>query len=145
MVIVAFHESHGGQYRHVVADRVGGWKLKMEIFSQLQGLQKWSWCEGPTTLKRLVTRDVASTAPRTVPEGDGDVVLVSAETFPPDGGNGFLATAKWAWNPTADDELLFPKGADVIEIEELDEEWSHGVYMGAQGLLPTKYLRRHEV
>ncbi|KAH6687328.1 hypothetical protein F5X68DRAFT_152865 [Plectosphaerella plurivora] len=144
MVIVGFHESHGGQYRHVVADRVGGWKLKMEIFAQLQGLQKWSWCEGSTTLKRLVTRDVASTAPRTTPEGDGGNMLVSAESFPRNGGNGFSATAKWAWNPTADDELLFPKGADVIEIEELDEEWSHGVYMGAQGLLPTKYLRRHE-
>lgn len=53
------------------------------------------------------------------------------------------ATAGWAWYPKAgaDDELLFPKGAEIREVEDVNGDWSHGSYMGVQGLLPAPYVR----
>lgn len=65
--------------------------------------------------------------------------------FPPDGGFGKVYRALWSYYPEEGEEghgeLLFPKGAVVAEMEEINEEWSEGVYAGERGLVPLVYVR----
>ncbi|EXF85081.1 hypothetical protein CFIO01_10042 [Colletotrichum fioriniae PJ7] len=135
MIVVGFRDGPGGQLRHILSDLVGGRNLRI---TQSEGTddqapQKWWWHEGGQTRERFVTRDVAADAPT----GEG-----LAQGFPADGGVGMRATATWAWYPKAEDELLFPKGAEIREIEDVNGDWFFGVYMGAKGLFPSPYVRR---
>ncbi|KAL7626323.1 hypothetical protein AAE478_003095 [Parahypoxylon ruwenzoriense] len=141
MAIVGFTEISGAQRRYVAQEIVGGNNLRIEAYEgeeQQPGLplQKWSWrsSDGPR-LERLVTIDVAATAP-----------TLGTDLFPPDGGVGLKAVAKWSWYPQAgaEDELLFPRGAEVREIEDVNGEWFFGHYMGAEGLFPAPYVRALE-
>ncbi|KAM0566478.1 hypothetical protein ACHAQF_005313 [Verticillium nonalfalfae] len=139
MVVVGFLEGQGGQYRHVVQDLVGGRKLVVAPAGEGQearGLQRWSWLDGDRKLERLVTTNVTASTP----EGE------AAAGFPPDGGVGWAAVASWAWFPKAEaeDELMFPRGAEVREIEDVNGDWFFGVYMGAKGLFPAPYVKRFE-
>jgi hypothetical protein len=65
--------------------------------------------------------------------------------FPPDGGLGKVCRALWSYYPEEGEEgkgeLLFPKGAVVGEVEEINEEWWEGVYAGERGLLPAVFVR----
>jgi hypothetical protein len=129
----------GALRRRVLEDWVGGRKLGFEKYDA-PGLQVCYWFEDGRRMERLVTLDVAATA-----MGQNADVGVSSRwinDFPPDGGSGIRALAKWAWYPAAgaEDELLFPKGAEVREIEDVNGEWFHGVYMGAKGLFPAPYV-----
>lgn len=136
MVIVGFQEGQGGQKRHVVRDLVGGRRLQVEPINPGDGgkMQRWAWYEGDTKRERLVAKDVSQTATQTP---------ASSEAFPPDGGYGWRALSRWPWYPDAGahDELLFPKGAEVSEVEDANGEWYHGVYMGQKGLFPAPYVR----
>lgn len=134
MVIVGFQEGKGGQKRYVVQDLVGGRRLTVEPFAHDPRTQRWTWYDGDIKRERLVARDVGETPSQTA---------LSSETFPPDGGCGWRSLAKWAWYPAADanDELLFPKGAEICEVEDANGEWFHGVYMGKKGLFPAPYVR----
>jgi hypothetical protein len=141
MAIVGFVAGKDGVLRRrVLEDWVGGRKLGFEKHDALPGLQVCYWFEDGRRMERLVTLDVAATAM----DPDADVGVRSRWTngFPPDGGSGMRALAKWAWYPAAgaEDELLFPKGAEVREIEDVNGEWFHGVYMGAKGLFPAPYV-----
>lgn len=131
MVVVGFQDGSGGQKRYTVRDLVGGRRLQAEMVPDEPGLQRWFWYEGDDKRERLVSRDVA----QSTEAGD--------PTFPPDGGFGLKASARWAWYPAAEnsDELLFPKGAEITEIEDANGEWYHGVYMGSKGLFPAPYVR----
>ena len=140
MVIVGFVEGQIGQWRYVDRDMVGGRALRAEPYEnaehQGKGLQKWAWVQGDQKFERLVTKDVKETAPTS----DGSTTF--SDSFPPDGGVGARGVAKWPWYPKAgvDDELMFPRGAEVTEIEDQNGEWSHGTFMGSKGLFPTKYV-----
>ncbi|OHW93327.1 RING finger domain-containing protein, partial [Colletotrichum incanum] len=135
MIVVGFRDGPGGQLRHILSDLVGGRNLRITPAegSDEQAPQKWWWYEGGQKRERFVTRDVAADAPTS----DG-----LAQGFPPDGGSGMRASATWAWYPKAEDELLFPKGAEIREIEDVNGDWFFGVYMGAKGLFPSPYVRR---
>ena len=65
--------------------------------------------------------------------------------FPPNGGFGKTCVGLWSYYPEEGEdglgELMFPKGADVGEVEEVNEEWSEGVYAGAIGVFPITYTR----
>ncbi|KAK4123630.1 hypothetical protein N657DRAFT_573107 [Parathielavia appendiculata] len=145
--------------RKVVRDLVGGRRLRFDEYKppaphhppqqhqpqQSQGrdgvqVQLCWWLEEGTgrRMERLFPNDVGvSTA---VMGGDGGRFT---KTFPPDGGTGHRAVAGWGWIPAAsvEDELMFPKGAEVLEVEDVNGEWFHGFYMGAQGLFPAPYVR----
>lgn len=137
MVIVGFKEGKGGQKRHVLHDLVGGRRLGMEPFANDPRTQRWTWYEGDVKRERIVARDAAETPRQTA---------VSCADFPPDGGRGWRVAARWAWYPAtgAADELLFPKGAQICEVEDANGEWYHGVYMGSKGLFPAPYVRMLE-
>lgn len=40
-----------------------------------------------------------------------------------------------------DDELAFPKGAQIVQCERLNDDWCQGVYNGRTGLFPTIFVR----
>ncbi|KAK7733941.1 hypothetical protein SLS53_008093 [Cytospora paraplurivora] len=139
MVVVGFQDSKDGQRRYTARDLVGGRRLQVEPLAVPGegggvGLQRFVWYDGDDRRERLVSRDVSQAVGGA---GAGDV------PFPPDGGYGWKAVARWAWYPAAgaDDELLFPRGAAITEIEDANGEWFHGVYMGAKGLFPAPYVK----
>jgi len=146
MVIVGFDNSRGGQRRVVVNDLVGGRGLVQEPATQTTSsgseTQIWSWGEREHVKfdgvhKRLVTTNVMESAPTTAPD------LVLEKGFPPEGGVGMRGHALWSWYPAegANDELLFPKGAEIRECRDVNEDWFHGTYMGRKGLFPAPYVR----
>ncbi|KAH8194849.1 hypothetical protein TruAng_010982 [Truncatella angustata] len=135
MVMINFQVSNGGERRQITQDLVGGWDLHMEPYkSPTPGFQVWQW-RGASgiTLERLVSTDVAAASP----QGGS-----WTELFPPAGGMGMKAAAKWSWYPEAgsNDELMFPKGADIREVEDVNGEWYFGTYMGKKGLFPAPFL-----
>ena len=146
MVVVGFEDSHGGQRRVIIQGLVGGSGLNEQFFPGKDAsgaeLQKWAWgdgvdIKGDDTHAKLVTTDVMKTAPKSWPE------LVIDDRFPPDGGIGMVCAAEWSWYPVpdAEDELLFPKGAEIRECRNVNDDWYHGTYMGKRGLFPSPYVR----
>lgn len=141
MVVIGFKDSKGGQKRHVIEDLVGGRRLQIEAIQGDGRNQRWAWYDGDEKHERIAAKNVSETAA----QGPS-----SSDTFPPDGGFGWKATARWAWYPKSgdDDELLFPKGAEIREIEDATTtesgEWYHGVYMGRKGLFPAPFVRLGE-
>lgn len=141
MAVIGFAEGQVGQWRYVERDIVGGRVLRSEPYESAEHsgavFQKWSWHKGNEKWERLVTQDVSTTAPASAGSD------VFAQTFPPDGGVGPKASARWAWYPKAgsDDELLFPRGAEIREIEDVNGDFYFGTYMGANGLFPSNYVR----
>jgi hypothetical protein len=139
MVVVGFMEGKLGQWRSVERDLVGGRALRSEPLENIAhpDFMKWSWYEGDGKRERLVTTDVSATAPDRLGE------ILYAREFPPDGGSGLTAHAMWAWypKPGAEDELTFPRGADIQEIRDINGDWFFGTYMGAKGVFPAPYVK----
>ncbi|KAI1281448.1 hypothetical protein F5Y07DRAFT_354752 [Xylaria sp. FL0933] len=134
MNIVGFVEGRGGLNRVVLQDIVGGTGLSIESHESDQTLQKWCWYIEGSKVQRLVTVDVANSPVRPQQQ---------QPDLPPDGGAGLRGSAIWSWYPApdADDELMFPRGAEVREIEDVNGDWCFGSYMGAKGLFPTPYVK----
>jgi hypothetical protein len=63
--------------------------------------------------------------------------------FPPDGGAGMRALALWGYFPAAGvaDELLFPRGAELREVVDVNGDWFWGGYAGRTGLFPGPYVQ----
>ncbi|KAH7037975.1 uncharacterized protein B0I36DRAFT_359593 [Microdochium trichocladiopsis] len=146
MAAIGFEESRGAQRRVITRDLVGGRDLKVEPARGPDGLttslQKWRWMgpNGKTRVERLVTVDVAATAP---PLTGSNAAAAATDTFPPDGGSGKRAVAGWSWYPApdAEDELLFPRGADIREVHDINGDWYSGTYMGVVGLIPSPFVK----
>lgn len=155
MIEVTFEQDRDeGQRRVVLRDLVGGakmteedmvaWKLAntqltshaaaaadFTAFS-VPGLQgQWVWREDASGTRRA-TRVRTATLP-------------GKSKFPPDGGLGKVCRALWSYYPEEGEEgkgeLLFPKHAEVREVEDINEDWSFGVYAGDKGVFPTVYVR----
>ncbi|KAI1432921.1 hypothetical protein GGR50DRAFT_671446 [Xylaria sp. CBS 124048] len=135
MSMVGFVEEDGGQRRVVLQDIVGGYGLSIEAHEIDRTLQRWCWYVNGSKIQRLATVDVAASPP--------EQLRRHGDEFPPDGGAGSRGAAVWSWYPApdADDELMFPRGAEVREIEDVNGDWCFGSYMGAKGLFPTPYVR----
>jgi hypothetical protein len=149
MVVVGFLDGKTGggggqQWRTVVRSQVGGRRLQFEPYDNGSNKNLWAchWFDADRRLERLVTRDVQTTAAAV----DADAAARMTDKFPADGGGGMPAVARWAWYPLpgTQDELLFPKGAEIHEIDDVNGEWFHGIYMGTMGLFPAPYVRRFE-
>lgn len=169
MVVVKFIiDELGAERRVIVKDYVGGRRLQLESFEGGMQICRW-WKyfqaqppipnssapktdeEGSTTggkwlkkkMERLVSLNVAHAA--VIPPGTEArwAAATGDDAFPPDGGEGPCGMAGWSWypQPGADDELMFPKGAEIVEIEDVNGDWCHGFYMGGRGLFPAPYIR----
>ncbi|RDA82428.1 hypothetical protein CP532_2401 [Ophiocordyceps camponoti-leonardi (nom. inval.)] len=133
MAVVGWASGKVGRWRYVEREPVGGRSLVEGGGGNADdGTELWSWPSGSETRRRRVTVDVAASTG----------VVGASVGFPPDGGMGLRAQARWAWYPAAeaDDELLFPRGAEVREVEDVNGDWFFGVYMGAKGLFPAPYI-----
>lgn len=92
---------------------------------------------------RMVVRDrVGGTAFR-----EDDISLSGREPpggYPPDGGVGMRCLALYCYWPAdgVDDEVAFPKNAEVREVEDRNGDWFWGVYGGRAGLFPSNHVRR---
>ena len=56
----------------------------------------------------------------------------------PSGGFGLRVIARWSHWPTEvdNDELAFPRGAEIRECENINDDWFWGIYCGRKGLFP---------
>ncbi len=135
MVVVGFEDGDVGQRRVVVKDLVGGHALKDEGAEGATTVNL-SWQEGRERQLRTVTKQVASGS--TVGEASPSLVR-----FPPDGGVGMRVLALWSYYPSegGKDELMFPKGAEIREVEDINGDWFWGCYAGAIGLFPGNHVR----
>ncbi|KAI9927326.1 hypothetical protein ASPWEDRAFT_122156 [Aspergillus wentii DTO 134E9] len=70
-----------------------------------------------------------------VPPNDSPVPLVSK----PD--NGSVAMALYDYEAAEDNELSFPEGAEILNIEFPDDDWWFGEYSGKKGLFPANYVQ----
>ena len=106
----------------------------------------------------VITTAAAAAAPPVAVSSTG-------ASLPPMGGIGRTAVARWAYYPETggsssggvgggsegadaapanDDELMFPRWAEIREIEDVNGEWYHGVYMGRKGLFPSGFVKMLE-
>ena len=113
MIIVGFEDGPTGQRRVVVKDLVGGHARK-------------------DTTTATTTTNSPNTSTSAFPSN-----------IPVSGGTGLKATALWAYWPNegVEDELGFPKGAEITEARDINGDWWEGWYCGRGGLWPEGYAR----
>ncbi|KAM0107994.1 hypothetical protein ACP6JB_006390 [Aspergillus fumigatus] len=131
------------------------------------GTGDWSWKEGSERRKKAsrvrtswaaASNDRSNSFPMSAPggSGSGSGSGPSSETatptsshsppflrrFPPDGGIGLIVHALWSWYPEDDvqDELMFPRGAEITEVENINDDWFWGCYAGQTGLFPGSHV-----
>lgn len=111
MTVIGFEDRDGGQRRVVVRNLVGGYALREE----------------PPAQSPSHTTSSSS----------------SPNIIPPDGGVGLRIQARWSYFPAegVEDELAFPKFAEITEAEDINGDWCWGVYAGRKGLFPGGYGR----
>lgn len=92
----------------------------------------------PTTT--AATTNTTNTAANNAAAAGG---LILKKQFPPDGGLGLRVLALWSYWPQegVNDELMFPKGAEIREAEDINGDWYWGCYCGRKGLFPGNYVR----
>jgi hypothetical protein len=142
MCIIGFEDRDGGQRRIVVAEMKGGWSLSEEQNDAPKSPTgdgpvppNWSWKDADGTMRKATVRNpnffYQPVVPGTTPP----------TRFPPDGGVGLRVYAAWAYYPDdgVADELGFPKGAELREVEDINGDWFCGVYAGKKGLFPGNY------
>ena len=143
MIIVGFQDSTIGQRRIVVEDLVGGNALKDDA-SGHDSLE-WSWREEGQRQAKTVSKAVTGGANdvRDSPLADGAVAPPLLKTYPPNGGVGMHVQALWSWWPAegAEDELAFPKGAEIRECEDINGDWFWGIFCERRGVFPSGYGR----
>lgn len=141
MIVVGFEDSNLGHRRIVVDDLVGGQALKDD--ANADGSLEWSWREGQQRQGKTVSKASTGriTAVSESPADDGTPPLF--KKYPPNGGVGMHILALWSWWPKdgAEDELAFPKGAEIRECEDINGDWFWGVYCARKGLFPSNYGR----
>ncbi len=137
MIVVGFEDSLAGQRRVIVNDLVGGHALKDDVpGSNLSDQpmakdEEFMWRDGQQVQVHTITRPRFPASAQPNPK------------FPPDGGFGMRVLALWSYwpEPEAVDELEFPKGAVVSEVENINGDWFWGVYAGTKGLFPGNHVR----
>lgn len=138
------------------------------LMSPEVGTGDWSWKEGserrkkasrfrpmPNALSTTTTNPNGSSNPRTASTADSvpspttptqsnpGTPTAATRRFPPDGGVGAIVYALWAWYPEdgVEDELTFPRGAEITEGENINDDWFWGCYAGSTGLFPGTHVR----
>ena len=168
MIIVGFEDRDDGQRRVIVRDLVGGNALQDEHIGQSptsspalsspaspdRGNGYWSWKEGSERRKKASRLRGSATWPTSSnSNGSSSEAGHSSGTptsqhsgpfrrFPPDGGVGLVVQARWSYFPGEEneDELFFPRGAEIKEVDDVNDEWFWGSYAGRTGLFPGSHV-----
>ncbi|KAJ5899635.1 Zinc finger RING-type [Penicillium taxi] len=149
MIVVGFEDHDDGQRRVIVRKLVGGCALKDEHLSRFPdsspavspelGVGEWSWTEGQERRKKTTRLRGPEHA-----LSEANAAPTPLRRFPPDGGVGLTVYARWAWYPEGEaareDELAFPRGADITEVENINNDWFWGCYAGRTGLFPGAHV-----
>lgn len=115
----------------------------------------WSWQEGSETTNSSISRRRKISRSRhlwtTLPSETSVAATTAMESgksstaiqFPPSGGIGLRLLARWTYCPGPDekDEILFPRGAEITEAENINDDWFWGCYAGQKGLFPGGYTK----
>lgn len=129
------------------------------IASPELGTGDWSWKEGNTKRKkasrvRSTHADTATTtsssslpapdsssSPNVSQSPSSSGRRAAGPVFPPDGGLGLVLNASWSYfaDDNCTDELSFPRGAEITEAENINDEWYWGYYAGHTGLFPGNH------
>ncbi|RHZ46649.1 SH3 domain protein [Aspergillus thermomutatus] len=127
------------------------------------GSGDWSWKEGSERRKKAsrvrtswttTNNDRSNSFPISATGGSGSGSNSETATptsshsppflrrFPPDGGIGLIVHALWSWYPEDEvqDELMFPRGAEITEVENINDDWFWGCYAGQTGLFPGSHV-----
>ena len=70
----------------------------------------------------------------------GETTIRSSRT-PWDVGRTMVAVWTRIPDDGVEDELSFPRGAEITEVKEINEDWSYGVYCRMTGLFPSNHVR----
>ena len=168
MIVTAFQEGEDGELRRVVVrDLVGGWKMSeedIEVWTagtegRSEGGERerrrgeWRWEEHDPAAGSdagSMHSNHAGGAGERVRQAVRQTTITPSNPsgqsrFPPDGGYGGSVAAAWSYYPEegegGEGELMFPKRAEIREVEVINDEWSEGVYAGERGLVPGVYVR----
>lgn len=148
MLVVGFEERGDGQRRVVTRELVGGLALRDEDGGDSQAVvgqgsnadaratPNWSWRDPDGTVRKAR----AGSGREAVQPGS---MGMAQARFPPDGGFGLRVQALWGYFPAegVEDELMFPKGAEIREGQDINGDWFWGAYAGRTGLFPGNYGR----
>ncbi|KAI4669770.1 uncharacterized protein J4E79_000048 [Alternaria viburni] len=68
--------------------------------------------------------------------------MARVQRYPPDGGIGLRLLARWGYLPDegVEDELSFPRGAEIREAADINGDWYWGVYCGVGKLFPANHV-----
>ncbi|KAL8868440.1 MAG: hypothetical protein Q9198_008177, partial [Flavoplaca austrocitrina] len=136
MIVVGFEDSSAGQRRVIVKDLVGGLGLKDagNSNSDQSRSQELSWHDGQ---QRHVRKVFGQDRSGEMQDGTASAMPLLRK-YPPNGGTGMRALAVWSYWPEdgATDELPFPRGAEIREVEDINGDWFLGSYCGKMGVFP---------
>ncbi|KAJ1334127.1 drebrin-like protein [Microdochium nivale] len=76
--------------------------------------------------------------PRAAPAAEPEAAPAQAAA------SGATATAEFDYEAAEDNELSFPEGATVTNVEFPDEDWWFGHYKGDSGLFPANYVKLNQ-
>ena len=140
MIVIGFEDCSAGQRRVIVKDLVGGLGLKTAGDSNHHGTgQELSWQDGQQHhIRRVFGQETSNET-----EDSGTIASPLLRNYPPSGGLGMRALAVWSYWPEEDaiDELSFPRGAEIREVEDINGDWSLGSYSGKIGFFPSNHVR----
>ncbi|KAK1757544.1 hypothetical protein QBC47DRAFT_318781 [Echria macrotheca] len=99
----------------------------------------------PSNYVELVDESDAGAAPvagstHQAPAPAAPVPVPSQPEPEPAAAEGKTATAQFDYEAAEDNELSFPEGATITNLEFPDEDWWFGHYKGASGLFPANYV-----
>ncbi|OJD12365.1 hypothetical protein AJ78_07025 [Emergomyces pasteurianus Ep9510] len=104
----------------------------------------WTWQEETSLAHRRRFPRSRTAWPNSSPTTPTDPTakMPFATHFPPSGGIGLRLLARWSYYPDADvtDEIMFPRGAEIMEAENINDDWMWGCYAGQKGLFPGGYV-----
>ncbi|KAK4180428.1 putative Drebrin-like protein [Triangularia setosa] len=93
----------------------------------------------PCNYVEIMEEDVAAAVPP-APAPAPSHLPASGPEPEPTARAGPTATAQFDYEAAEDNELSFPEGATVTNLEFPDEDWWFGHYKGASGLFPANYV-----
>ena len=138
MIVIGFEDSMQGQRRVVVEDLVGGHVLDNTANSEDK---VWRW--GDQTRQTQADTMTIATNGRSLSGPVPHPNDLAVGKYPPSGGVGMRVLAYWSYWPQegVEDELAFPKNAEIRECEDINGDWYLGVYCGRKGVFPGNYCR----